>query len=206
MKLPILLAAMGAMGYYCQPLAYAQQTPNRDAVGGDPNKTQETPGKPSAEKRSPDKPSAESDKPRDKDHAFIQTAGKSGLGEVKMAELAVEKGHSEEVKNLAAMLVKDHTQANQELGAIAKAKGIEIPMPGEKEKEKLAVLSAKSGADFDKAFLAEMKECHKKGIHLYEETSSEAKDKDLKAYIDKTLPVLRTHAEQVKKLHGKEST
>lgn len=196
MKLPLLLAAMGAMGYYCQPSAYAQQTPNRDAVGGDPNKTQETPGK----------PSADSDKPRDKDHAFIQMAGKAGMGEVKLAELAVEKGKSEEVKNLAAMIVKDHTAANMELGAIAKAKGIEIPMPGEKEKEKMAMLAAKSGEEFDKAFLAELKDCHKKDIALFEATSAEAKDKDVKAFIDKTLPVLKTHADHVKKLHGKEST
>lgn len=196
MKLPLLLAAMGAMGYYCQPTAYAQQTPNRDAVGEDPTKAGEPAGK----------PSAESDKPRDKDHAFIQMAGKAGMGEVKLAELGVEKGHSEEVKNLAAMLVKDHTKANNELGAIAKAKGIEIPMPGEKEKGKLAMISAKTGADFDKAFLAEMKECHKKDIALFEETSAEAKDKDVKTFIDKTLPVLKTHADHVKKLHGKESS
>jgi putative membrane protein len=46
--------------------------------------------------------------------------------EVQMGQLAQQKGQSQEVKNLGATLVRDHTQANQRLEQLASSKNITL--------------------------------------------------------------------------------
>ncbi|MES2709589.1 MAG: DUF4142 domain-containing protein [Verrucomicrobiota bacterium] len=128
---------------------------------------------------------------------FIQKAGPAGMAEVELAQAATKKGTSEHVKTVAAQLVTDHTKANTELAELAKAKGVPIPAPTEKEKKMHDAVLKKSGAEFDAAFLDAMSMCHKKDIALFEKASRELKDPDLKAFVDKTLPVLKSHAEMI---------
>lgn len=129
---------------------------------------------------------------------FLQKAGAAGTAELKLAQAAEAKASGEKVKEIAKTLVTDHSAANTELAALAKAKGVTIPDPPAKDHKKHEELLKKSGAEFDAAFIAEMKECHKKDIALFEAASKELKDPDVKAFVDKTLPVLKKHAELIK--------
>lgn len=128
---------------------------------------------------------------------FIQKAGTAGMGEVKLAKMATTMGSTEAIKGLGTMLMTDHKKANMELMAIAKTKGIEIPGPDEKEMKMMEEISQMKGMDFDKAFIKAMSTCHKKDIALFEMAQKECKDPELKAFIDKTLPVLTAHAKKV---------
>lgn len=128
---------------------------------------------------------------------FVQKAGAAGMGEVKLAEAATEKGTSEHVKTVAAKLLADHTKANTELMALAKAKSITIPEPMEKDKKMQEHVLSKSGAEFDAAFLEHMGKCHEKDIALFEKAARELKDPELKAFAQQTLPVLKSHAEMI---------
>src|SRR5687767_647202 len=49
------------------------------------------------------------------DQSFMRKATESGLSEVKLARLAMEKSKSDEVKGFAQRLYDDHTKANDEL-------------------------------------------------------------------------------------------
>lgn len=128
---------------------------------------------------------------------FVQKAGTSGMGEVKLAEAATTKGTSEHVKTVAAKLVADHTKANTKLAALATAKSITIPEPTEKDKKMQEHVLDKSGAEFDAAFLEHMAKCHEKDIALFEKAAQELKDPELKAFAQQTLPVLKSHAEMI---------
>lgn len=62
-------------------------------------------------------------------------------------------------------------------------------------------LSAKSGAEFDRAFIALMVENHEKGVALFER-QSQAKlgDAELQKFINDTLPTLRRHLAKANEL------
>jgi putative membrane protein len=140
----------------------------------------------------------------DKDAKFIKATSDAGLGEVKLAELGVQKAERADVKELATMMVTDHTKANTELAALAKSKGVEVSqMVSEKSADKFKDLETKKGADFDKDFLDQMEKAHKKLVDDFEDAQKDVKDGELKAWVDKTLPTLKGHLDHIQKAKGK---
>src|SRR5688572_13756867 len=59
--------------------------------------------------------------------AFVEKAGTSGLAEVEMGQLGVQKATSGQVKAFAKQIVADHTKANQALLTAVKGKGVQVP-------------------------------------------------------------------------------
>src|SRR6185295_13918415 len=58
---------------------------------------------------------------------FVEKAGSSGLAEVEMGELGVQKAKSSQVKAFAKEMVADHKKANEELLTAIKGKGLQVP-------------------------------------------------------------------------------
>ena len=135
------------------------------------------------------------------DEQFVMKAAQSGLTEVQLGEIASQKAASEPVKELGAMMVKDHTKANQELSGIVGKKGLALPTePDSKHKAKVDKLSKLSGSEFDKEYVDAMVDSHKKGVSEFEKASKSAKDPDIKAFAAKTLPTLQGHLQHVQGL------
>src|SRR4051812_5873042 len=62
-----------------------------------------------------------------KDKKFVEEAAMAGMTEVKAGEAASQKGENTAVKEFGAMMVKDHTAANDELKAFASSHNVTIP-------------------------------------------------------------------------------
>jgi len=138
------------------------------------------------------------------DSMFVKKAAMQNKAEIKVAELGAKKAQSAEVKAFAEKMVEHHNTIQTEIEGLAKAKGIELSVSNDPEDEKtIQDLEKESGADFDKAFLNHMEEAHDECVDNYEEASEDTKDADLKAWVDKTLPMLRSHHESVKSLESK---
>lgn len=147
-------------------------------------------------------PSTKDDKVNRADRKFIEKAAGAGMFEVQVAQLAVSKASDAQVKSFASMLVDHHTAANNELVKIANARKVELPAaPPRALRRDIEKLGKKSGTDFDKEFVKEVGiDAHEKDIKLFEKASKDVKDPELKAFVDKTLPVLRDHLAQAQKL------
>jgi len=136
------------------------------------------------------------------DKTFFTKASQGGMTEVEAGKLAQEKGSSQDVKDFGAMMVKDHTQNNADLMALAKSKGVDVSDKLDtKHQGMIDGLSAKSGADFDKAYIDAMVKGHTRMLKLMtaEESSSDA---DLKAFATKTVDTVQMHlgkAEDIQK-------
>ena len=136
------------------------------------------------------------------DKTFFLKASQGGLTEVEAGKLAQEKGSSQDVKDFGAMMVKDHTQNNSDLMALAKTKGVDVSDKLDtKHQGMIDGLSAKSGAEFDKAYIDAMVKGHTRMLKLMtsEESSSDA---DLKGFATKTSDTVQMHltkAEDIQK-------
>lgn len=135
------------------------------------------------------------------DEDFVSKAVQGGAAEVAAGNLAKSKGTAEPVKQFGSHMVTDHTQAGDELKAIATKKGMTLPDgPGDKHQKALAKLEGKSGSAFDKAFKKQMVDDHQDTIKLFEKEAKSGKDADLKAFAQKTLPTLKHHLDMAKAL------
>jgi putative membrane protein len=132
---------------------------------------------------------------------FAVNAANGGMAEVELGKLAQEKASSQAVKDFGAMMVKDHSKANEEMIGIAKSKNIMLPATLGKDEQKVKDdLAAKSGAGFDKAYVEDMVEDHKKDVKEFDEATRKLTDPELKAFAMKTLPVLKTHLSEIQKI------
>lgn len=100
-------------------------------------------------------------------------------------------------------MVKDHTQANTELKALAANKNVSIPPAMNEEHQKhVSEMREKTGDAFDKAYMSMMVDDHQKDVSDFEGASNKAGDANLKAFAAKTLPVLRMHLDSAKAING----
>lgn len=132
---------------------------------------------------------------------FAQQAAADGIAEVELADLALERASSNDVKTLANHIKRDHQQANDKLKSIASNKGVDVPAQTDdkhkREKERLAKLQ---GNEFDQAYVKAMIKEHEKDIKTFEKQAKNGKDPELKAFAGEALPKLREHLDHAKQI------
>ena len=137
----------------------------------------------------------------DDDTDFAVEAANSGLTEVQVGEIAQQKAMDQRVKDFAAMMVQDHTQANEELKALAVSKNITLPTaPGEDHLEIISSLNETTGAEFDKEYMGLMVDEHQKAVDLFEEAAEDSDDAEIRTFASQKLPALKKHLEDAKHL------
>jgi len=135
------------------------------------------------------------------DVKFVKETAQANMNETKLAELGSKKATNADLKSCAGTLLKDHKAAGEELKALAQKKGVEVSAAIDKAAaDEFKDLEKKSGEDFDEAFVSYMDKAHGKCIKKFEDAQKNARDTDLKAWVDKTLVVLKGHHEKIKGL------
>jgi putative membrane protein len=130
----------------------------------------------------------------DGESTFIQSAAISSHAETEFAELAVKKAGNPKVKAFAETLVTDHKALNKDLKHLAGAQKVELSKEiTPAQTATLQKLEAATGAEFDKEFIASVADSHQSHISSYEKASKDINDAELKALVDKTIPVLKAH-------------
>lgn len=137
---------------------------------------------------------------------FVEDASAKGVAEVEAGKLAQEKGTAADVKTFADMMVKDHTAANQKLKALADKKNIDVSDDAELlDKAKAMILELRSAKSFDQAYANNQVKAHEATIEIFEDEIKNGEDAELKAFATETLPKLKAHLVEAKKLaaaHG----
>ena len=142
------------------------------------------------------------DKLAREDRRFVMDAAASGMFEVQAAQLATTRARDPNVKSFAGMLVDHHTKSNDELTKLANAKGVELPAaPPRALRRQVESMGKKSGEEFDRDFVRNVGvKAHQNDIKDFEKASKDVKDPELKAFVQKTLPVLKQHLAAAQKL------
>ena len=136
------------------------------------------------------------------DREFMLKAAGGGLFEIEASKMAANKSQNAEIKRYAAMLVKDHTAASEELKAIAQALPLRLPrnMP-DGEKAELNKMSKMNAAEFDENYMKVVAfDHHDTDIKMYEERAEKGEQPKVKAFAIKMLPKLKAHHAAAQKI------
>jgi putative membrane protein len=140
--------------------------------------------------------------PEKEDVEFVNDAASGGMTEVELGKLAQQQAQNNRLKSFGAMMVADHSKANNELANLARAKHINLPgAPNTSDQQVIDKLTKTAGKDFDKAYTDDMIDDHKNDIKTFENATKNCKDPDIRAFAKKTLPVLKAHLDAINAIH-----
>ena len=131
------------------------------------------------------------------DKSFIRKAAKAGMKEVAISQAVQDRLRNPQLKEFARQMVNDHTNANNQLMALAQQKGVEMP---EKDETSLSEKWTEKGGDLDKEYIKTMVDDHEEAVKLFTK-ASQSRDPDVAAFAQKTLPVVEHHLEMAKDLN-----
>lgn len=128
------------------------------------------------------------------DDTFVKKAAQGGMAEVKLGELAQQKGSNDTVKDFGKKMVEDHSKANEELKSTALRDNLSVPGKMDaKDEATYNRLSKLSGAAFDRAYAHDMVQDHQKDVAEFRREANNGKNPDIKNFAAQTLPTLEEH-------------
>ncbi len=125
--------------------------------------------------------------------AFINNGLEGGQAEIKASGLVITKSSNQRVINFAKMMLEDHSKAGDGLKKLAGDKQVSVKdtIYGPHQ-QAISELSAKSGKDFNKAYMQLMLSDHQQAVKLFTNATQNA-DPDIKNFANTTLPTLQMH-------------
>lgn len=137
------------------------------------------------------------------DNDFAKDAAQGGMAEVKLGQLAEDKGQSDAVKNFGKKMVEDHSAADDKLKAVASNDKVTLPTTIDKHDQKTYdKLSQLSGAAFDRAYAKDMVKDHEKDIDAFKQEASGGQNQAIKNFASETLPTLQEHLKMAKEMEN----
>ncbi len=128
------------------------------------------------------------------DSRFAMKAAQGGMAEVKLGQLAQDKGSSDSVKQFGKKMVDDHSKANDQLKSVAAKENMTLPTEMDaKDQAIYDRLSKLSGAAFDRAYARDMVRDHKEDVADFQKEANKGKDDAIKNFAAQTLPTLQEH-------------
>lgn len=128
------------------------------------------------------------------DSTFVLKASESDMTEIHLGKLASKQGDSPAVREFAARMVKDHTKSSAELTTVAAKQGFSLAKEISSEhKQACDKLSKMAGAEFDRNYITGQVKAHREAVKLFKNQVKSGQDADLRAFANKTLPVIEEH-------------
>jgi len=128
------------------------------------------------------------------DRTFVKKLAQGGAGEVALGKLAASRAANPRVREFGQQMIDDHSKANSDLQSVGASNGIRVPGGlGPEERRTFNRLSKLRGAAFDRAYVADMVEDHKKDVAEFRRESRVGRHPEVKSFAARTLPVLQHH-------------
>jgi len=136
------------------------------------------------------------------DQEFLTCALSADLAEVKMGEIALKSANDSGVQRFAQKMIDDHGKHHKALAALARNLKLDVSETAlmsdhKQDVEKLSKLDRK---EFDKEYIKAQVMGHEKVLKMYEKFAKDARDASLREEATKTIPVVRGHLEDARRL------
>lgn len=143
---------------------------------------------------------------QNEDAKFLMDAMHSDLAEMRLGELATQRGQSEGVRHFGHMLSMDHGASLKETSDLAKTLKIPVPTePSADDQKQYESLARLSGDEFDKAFIDAMVKGHRDVISKFKKESEDGDDPQVASHAKEALPKLEEHLRMAQSLQADKS-
>lgn len=140
----------------------------------------------------------------EKEADFVVETIEGNFANVKFAQMAMDRSKNNRVKEVAAVIEKNHENLSKELKGFANMRGIAIPLEENKNaRRKLDDLSGTEDKSFDEKWCRELTNRHEKTIEALENMWERTHDEELKKWINSALPGLRNDLVKLQTCHEK---
>jgi putative membrane protein len=135
--------------------------------------------------------------------SFVNKAAESNMVQIKLGQLAEEKGTIRAVKNFSKRVVEDDTKNAKQLKNIASQQSLTLPSGIEKaDQNTFDQLSKLPGENFDRAYADDMVRNHTADVTEYLREGMNGQNAALKRYAVRSLPMLERHLDMTRKMEA----
>jgi putative membrane protein len=143
---------------------------------------------------------------QNEDAKFLMEAIRTDIAEMRLGELAAQRGQSDSVREFGHMISMDHGHAKNEASDVAKTLKVAVPTEAsasdQKQYEELVRLS---GEAFDKSFIDAMVRGHRDAISKFKKEIDDGDEPQVTSLARETLPQLEAHLAKALSLQGSKS-
>ena len=152
---------------------------------------------------------------------FVHDVSIMNHAEVEMAQLALERAESPEVKQFAQMMIRDHTKSGNELKQAVSRHNVDVTMQMDaKHQSLMEKLKKLRGPEFDREYMNAMVEGHQDARDLIDsragdsratgtagttgtqaDNHDEALDNAVKQWATQALPAVERHLNRAEEIH-----
>lgn len=136
---------------------------------------------------------------------YVPAAAIADMYEIQAAKIAEQRGKDPQVKQMAAMIIKDHTDLSNKMKAALPQAGVNVQLPtalDERRQGMIDNLKAAGDADFDLAYLHQQLAAHTEALALHQEYAKAGDNPTLKTLAEGAVPVIQKHLDMVRKAGG----
>ena len=130
------------------------------------------------------------------ERAFAYRVALKNEYEIEVSKVAVHKAISPVVRELAETMLSQQSRMNDELVAIMTARGMNAPrgLPADRATKLHRLANLPRSEAFDNGYVKVIGiEDRRAAIAAFEKARHDVRDRDLRAYIDRSLAILRSH-------------
>ena len=134
---------------------------------------------------------------------FLAHAGSANQYEIEAAQLALQASANPGVRNLANMIVADHTALGQQVGAAAASAGLTPPPPMLLPPEQAMLdqlRAAGTGMNFDMLYQQQQITAHQQAIQLMQNYAASGDVPALQTVASGAIPVMQRHLQMAQAL------
>jgi putative membrane protein len=134
---------------------------------------------------------------------FVTRASGANLVSIAESQLALAQARDAQVKAFARRLFDDHRTAEARLQAAAVGSGAKVPTTlGQADQARVTALRRKSGAGFDKAYVADQYAVHSNALTLYGDYMLLGDNAKLNTLAIKMIPIVEAQLKTALTLSG----
>lgn len=134
--------------------------------------------------------------PSGQDKQFLQSIHQVNLSEIAVGKLAQQKAVSQQVQDLGARFVADHTKLDETVQQTASKLKVNLPdTPTSEQQAMISQLQKATDSDFDTLFISSQMEAHMQAMRLIETELAQGSDSQVKQVAKSAASIIKAHHE-----------
>ena len=135
------------------------------------------------------------------DQAFVLEAAAYGNLEVQMSRVAALRANANPVRSFAQSMAEDHSKARRKLKEIALSRDFRVSdRLDEKRADILMTLQRYAGDEFDREYLTQQVDQHRRAVRLFREQAQKGGNDELRTFAESNLAALEAHLKSAQDL------